>query len=136
MGVTTPTITPFLMFSGRAEEAMDFYMSLFEASRVLSVLRYGPDGPGPEGSVLHATFSLNGQQIMCIDSAIVHDFTFTPAISLYVTCRSKAEVDRLYERLSEGGQVLMPLDEYPFSERFGWVADRFGVSWQLALARE
>jgi predicted 3-demethylubiquinone-9 3-methyltransferase (glyoxalase superfamily) len=71
-----------------------------------------------------------------IDSSVRHDFTFTPAISLYVTCHSEEEVDRLCERLAEGGQVLMPLNAYPFSEKFAWVSDRYGVSWQLTLDRQ
>ncbi len=126
-------ITPFLMFVGRAEEAMRFYVSLFEGSEVLSIQRYGPNESGAEGSVMHATFSLAGQPFMCIDSSVEHPFTFTPSISLYVTCESVEEVDRLFARLSEGGQVMMPLDAYPFAERFAWVADRFGVSWQLSF---
>lgn len=121
------------MFSGKAEEAMSFYVSLFDRSEVLSIQRYGPNEAGVEGSVLHATFSLNGQELMCIDSAVKHEFTFTPAISLYVTCQSEDEVDRLFHGLSDGGQVLMPLGAYPFSKRFAWVSDRYGVSWQLAL---
>ncbi len=127
-------ITTFLMFEGNAEEAMNFYVSLFPDSQVQRVLRYGSAGPGKEGSVIHATFTLSGQQFMCIDSAIHHAFTFTPAISLYVNCASKEEIDRLAAALAEGGETLMPLDSYPFSERFTWVADKFGVSWQLSLA--
>ncbi len=71
---------------------------------------------------------------MCIDSYVKHGFTFTPAISLYVNCKSEEEINDLFAELSKGGQVLMPLDRYPFSDKFGWVADRFGVSWQLNLA--
>lgn len=127
-------ITTFLMFEGCAEEAMTFYTSLFENSEIIDITRYGPEGPGAEGSVIHATFSLNGQQFMAIDSAVQHEFTFTPAISLYVNCDTEAEIDDLYQKLSDGGQVLMPLGPYPFSEKFGWVADRFGVTWQLTLA--
>lgn len=127
-------IVTFLMFEGRAEEAMNYYISLFDRSEVLSIQRYGPNEAGPEGSVLHATFSLNGQEFMCIDSYVKHAFTFTPSISLYVRCETEAEIDRLFERLSEGGAVLMPLGAYPFSPRFGWVQDKFGVSWQLTLA--
>jgi predicted 3-demethylubiquinone-9 3-methyltransferase (glyoxalase superfamily) len=127
-------ITPFLMFEGKAEEAMTFYVSLFERSEVLHVQRYGPEGPGKEGTVVHASFSLDGLHLMCIDSFVHHAFTFTPASSLYVTCSSAEEVDRLFSALSEGGEVLMGLDSYPFSERFGWCNDRFGVSWQVTLA--
>jgi predicted 3-demethylubiquinone-9 3-methyltransferase (glyoxalase superfamily) len=133
---STPKITPFLMFSGKAEEAMNFYVSLFDQSEVLSVQRYGPNEAGAEGSVMHATFSLNDQQFMCIDSNVKHDFTFTPAVSFYLRCTSVEEIDRLFARLSEGGAVFMPLDAYPFSERFAWVGDRFGVSWQLTLDRQ
>ena len=128
-------LTTFLMFAGQAEEAMNFYISLFEKSKVLSITRYGPDESGTEGSVMHATFSLGGQEFMCIDSNIEHGFTFTPAMSIYINCETEAEIDRLFESLSQAGQVLMPLDRYPFSEKFAWVADRFGVSWQLNLAQ-
>jgi predicted 3-demethylubiquinone-9 3-methyltransferase (glyoxalase superfamily) len=133
--VSRQKITPFLMFSGRAEEAMNYYISIFERSEILDIQRYGPDEAGAEGSVVHATFSLNGQAFMCIDSSVKHEFSFTPAISFYVTCETEDEIDRAYEKLSREGTVLMPLDAYPFSPRFGWVADRFGVSWQLTLAK-
>jgi predicted 3-demethylubiquinone-9 3-methyltransferase (glyoxalase superfamily) len=82
---------------------------------------------------MHATFTLNGQQFMCIDSSPVHDFTFTPSISLHVTCNSHQEIEELFKNLSSNGQVLMPLDKYPFSEKYAWVKDRFGVSWQMTL---
>ncbi len=133
MSTAMQKITTFLMFSGRAEEAMKFYTSLFGNSAILDIKKYGPGEAGAEGSVMHATFSLGGQQFMCIDSNIQHGFTFTPAISLYVACTTEAEVDSLFEKLSADGQVLMPLAPYPFSPKFGWVADRFGVSWQLSL---
>ena len=81
-----------------------------------------------------ATFSLGGQSFMAIDSYVQHAFTFTPAISIYVNCESETEIDRAFAALSDGGAVLMPLDAYPFSKKFGWVQDRFGVSWQLTLA--
>ena len=126
-------ITTFLMFEGKAEAAINFYISLFSDSQVLSIARYGAGQPGPEGSVMHATFSLNGQTFMAIDSFVNHGFTFTPSMSLYVTCQTREEIDGLFAKLSEGGNIMMPLDTYPFSERFGWVSDRFGVSWQLSL---
>ncbi|MDH6428544.1 hypothetical protein BSK62_17735 [Paenibacillus odorifer] len=127
-------IMTFLMFEGKAEEAMNFYTSLFDHSEIISIKRYGTNEAGPEGSVMQATFSLHGQVFMCIDSYVKHGFTFTPAVSLYVNCESEAEIDRVYAALSQGGQVLMPLGEYPFSSKFGWVADQFGVSWQLNLS--
>lgn len=127
-------ITTFLMFEGKAEEAMTFYVSLFDDAEIVAATRYGPGGPGAEGSVLHATFRLAGQEYMAIDSAVRHDFTFTPSMSLYVQCESADEIERLYAALSEGGAALMPLGDHGFSKRFGWVNDRFGVSWQLNLA--
>lgn len=131
---TAPKITTFLMFEGEAEAAMTFYLSLFDDAEILAITRYGSDGPGPEGSVQHATFALAGQQFMCIDSPAKHGFGFTPAISLYVQCESEGELDRLYAALAEQGSELMPLGSYGFSAKFGWVNDRFGVSWQLNLA--
>jgi predicted 3-demethylubiquinone-9 3-methyltransferase (glyoxalase superfamily) len=128
-----PEITTFLMFSGKAEAAMNFYVAVFENSEIARMTRYGPNEMGPEGSVQHAVFSLNGQAFMCIDSPVQHGFTFTPAISLYVTCPEEAKIDRYFEALVEGGQVLMPLDTYPFSKKFAWIQDKFGVSWQLTL---
>ena len=127
--------TTFLMFDGQAEAAMNFYTSLFANSKVLNVTRYGPNELGAEGTVMHATFALGDQEFMCIDSYVKHQFTFTPAISLYVQCETEEEIDRVFQQLSQGGQVFMPLDRYPFSEKFGWVADQFGVSWQLNLAK-
>lgn len=121
------------MFTGQAEAAIHFYLSLFPDSKVLSLSRYGPDQAGAEGSVRHAMFTLNGQEFMCIDSNVQHAFTFTPSTSLYVRCYVEAEIDSLYAKLSEGGQVLMPLDNHGFSPKFAWVNDRFGVSWQLNL---
>lgn len=124
-------VVPFLMFEGKAEEAMRFYVSLFDDARIDEITRYGPGEEGPEGSVQQARFSLDGQALRCFDSPISHAFTFTPSISLFVTVDSEEKVEALFEKLSEGGQVLMPLDNYPFSQKFAWVADRFGVSWQV-----
>ncbi len=95
MDATAQKITTFLMFEGNAEEAMTFYISLFDDAEVISIARYGADGPGPDGSVQQATFALAGQQLMCIDSPAKHDFTFTPAVSLFVQCENEAEIDRL-----------------------------------------
>ncbi|MFC0114172.1 VOC family protein [Kibdelosporangium aridum] len=127
-------IHTFLMFEGKAEEAMSFYISLFDDAEIVSISRYGAEGPGKEGSVVQAIFTLAGQQYMCIDSPVSHAFTFTPAVSLFVNCADEAEIDRLYAALSEGGGVLMALGDHGFSKKFGWVNDRFGVSWQLNLA--
>ena len=126
-------IITFLMFEGKAEEAMNFYISLFDQSSIVNMMKYGPGQNGTEGSVMHATFILNGQTFMCIDSSVKHAFTFTPSVSLYIACETEGEIDKLYNKLSEGGKVLMPLSKYPFSEKYAWVADKFGVAWQLSL---
>lgn len=129
-----PKITTFLMFEGQAEEAMTFYTSLFDDSEIVRIKKYGADGPGgpeAEGTVYNAVFTLKGQRYMAFDSYVEHDFTFTPSISLFVECDTEEELEMLFEKLSEGGEVAMPLDNYGFSTKFGWVNDRFGVSWQL-----
>lgn len=128
-------ITPFLMFQGgNAEQAMTFYTSLFDDGQVLHVARYGPEGPGPEGTVQVARFSLAGQEFLCSDSFVTHEFSFTPSFSVWIETGSEEELRRLFAALADGGTQLMPLDDYGFSRRFGWVNDRFGVSWQLNLA--
>jgi len=126
-------ITPFLMFQGKAEEAMNFYTSLIEDSAINHIVRYGPNEAGDEGSVMQATFTLKGQQFMCIDSNIKHQFTFTPSFSIYITCDTEEEMDRLYAQLSLDGALLMPINNYGFSKKFAWVNDKFGVSWQINL---
>ena len=127
-------VTPFLMFQdGKAEEAMNHYTSLIEDSSIKSITRYGANEAGEEGTVMHAIFSLKGQEFMCIDSNVKHEFTFTPSFSIYITCDSEQEINTLYEKLILNGQALMPLDDYGFSKKFGWINDQFGVSWQLNL---
>lgn len=126
--------TPFLMFQhGKAEEALDFYVATVPDSRIVSIQRFGPEGPGPEGTVLRAYVEIAGQPVMAHDSFIVHGFDFTPSWSLFLEC-GEEEIEGLFAALGEGGQVLMPLDNYGWSRKFGWVSDRFGVSWQLNLA--
>jgi predicted 3-demethylubiquinone-9 3-methyltransferase (glyoxalase superfamily) len=126
-------IKPFLMFEGQCEQAMNFYVSLFANAAVTDVSRYGKEGPGAEGSVMQASFDIQGQSFMCIDSPVKHGFSFTPALSLFVDCSDETEIDTLFAKLLDGGKVLMPLDQYPFARKFGWVADKFGVCWQLSL---
>ena len=129
-------ITPFLMFQdGNAEEAMNYYTSLIEDSEITTISRYGANESGDEGTVMHATFSLKGQEFMCIDSNLKHAFSFTPSFSIYITCDSEKEINTLYEKLITDGQALMPLGDYGFSEKFGWINDQFGVSWQLNLPK-
>ncbi|HLR68736.1 MAG TPA: VOC family protein [Virgibacillus sp.] len=127
-------VTPFLMFQdGKAEEAMNYYTSLIEDSEITSISRYGANESGDEGTVMHATFSLKGQEFMCIDSNVKHQFTFTPSFSIYISCDSEEEIETIYKSLLMDGQALMPLDDYGFSKKFGWINDKFGVSWQLTL---
>jgi predicted 3-demethylubiquinone-9 3-methyltransferase (glyoxalase superfamily) len=122
-----------LMFEGAAEEAMTLYTSLFGDSEITQIERYGPGEQGKEGTVKLAAFTLAGREHICIDSPVEHGFTFTPSMSIFVECESEAELDTAFDRLSDGGKVLMPVGNYCFSSRFGWLTDRFGVSWQLNL---
>jgi predicted 3-demethylubiquinone-9 3-methyltransferase (glyoxalase superfamily) len=112
-------IVPFLWFNDRAEEAMNFYLSVFKNSKVVSVSRYGEAEPGPKGAVMVASFQLEGQAFHALNGG--PQFSFTPAISLLVNCETQAEVDHLWERLSEGGKT----------DQCGWLTDKFGVSWQI-----
>lgn len=134
MGDGQQKVTTFLMFTGQAEAAMELYTSLFANAEIETLTRYKAGEAGAEAGVRQASFSLAGQRFICIDSPSVHDFGFTPAMSLFVECESEQEIDRLYQALSQDGQELMPLGFYGFSAKFGWVNDRFGVSWQLNLA--
>lgn len=127
-------ITTFLTFQdNNAEEAMNFYIELFTNSGVIEVQRHGKDGPGKEGTILKAAFELNGKQYICSDSFIQHQWTFTPAVSNWVTCNTKEEIEFLFSNLSKNGDVKMPLDNYGFSKQFAFVEDKFGLSWQLNL---
>ena len=115
---------------------MKLYVSLFESSEILAVHRWLAGEPGGEGKIKHAMFSLDGQVFRCMDSGVKHDFTFTPATSLFVDCTSEPQIDALYSTLADGGRVLTPMGKHPFAKRYAWVEDRFGVSWQLYLSNE
>jgi predicted 3-demethylubiquinone-9 3-methyltransferase (glyoxalase superfamily) len=121
------------MFEGSAEAAANLYVSVFRGSALRKLERYGPGEDGAEGSVKQCEFVVAGLAVRCFDSPMHHAFTFTPALSLFVDCESEAELDAAFHRLSDGGSVLMPVGNYGFSTRFGWLKDRFGVSWQLNL---
>ena len=112
-------ITPFLWFDNNAEEAMNFYTSIFKNSKIVSVTRYGEAGPGPKGTVMTATFQLEGQEFYALNGG--PHFKFTEAISLFVNCETQQEVDELWEKLSAGGE----------KSRCGWLKDKFGLSWQV-----
>jgi predicted 3-demethylubiquinone-9 3-methyltransferase (glyoxalase superfamily) len=112
-------ITPFLWFDNKAEEASNFYVSIFKNSKVVNVVRYGEAGPGPKGSVMIATFQLDGQDFTALNGG--PEFTFSPAVSFVVDCTTQQEVDELWERLSEGGEKM----------QCGWLKDKYGLSWQI-----
>lgn len=128
------TVSTFLMFQeGNAQEAISLYESVFPGLRIENIERYGPGEPGPEGTIKVARVDLNGHRLMFSDSFVKHAFTFTPSVSLFVDFATADELDAAFATLAAGGTVLMPLDNYGFSRRFGWCSDRFGVSWQLNL---
>jgi len=112
-------ITTFLMFNDQTEEAVNFYVSTFKNAKIVSATRYGEEGPGPAGTIMSATFQLEGQHFMAFNGG--PHFSFTEGISLFVSCQTQEEVDELWEKLSEGGE----------KEQCGWVKDKFGVSWQI-----
>jgi len=121
------TMEPFLMFQGgEAEEAMTFYTGLFADGEVLTLVRT------PEGKVQQGVSRVAGQRVRCFDSPVEHAWDFTPGVSLFVTCDSREELEKLWAALAEGGTPTMPLGDYGFGP-FGFTADRYGVSWQLAL---
>lgn len=126
-------ITSLTFQKNDAEQAMNFYISLFENSEILNIQRWGKEGPGKEGSIMQATFLLDGKLFICSDSPPVHDWDFTPAFSNYVECQNEVEFQRFYSKLTENGKIAMPADNYGFSKKFAWVIDSFGVSWQLNL---
>ena len=126
-------VSTHLMFEGTAEEAMNFYVSLFKSAQITSIERYASNEQGKEGTVKRAKFILGGHNFICIDSPVKHDFSFTPSISIFVECESESELEEMFSQLSAEGKIYMPLDNYGFSTKFGWVGDRFGVSWQLNL---
>jgi len=112
-------ITPFLWFDGQAEEAMNFYVSIFNNSKIRGITRNGEGGPGPKGSVMSASFQLDGQDFIALNGG--PHFTFSPAISMFVNCETQQEVDELWEKLSAGGE----------KQQCGWLKDKYGLSWQI-----
>jgi predicted 3-demethylubiquinone-9 3-methyltransferase (glyoxalase superfamily) len=112
-------ITPFLWFNDKAEEAVNFYTSIFKNSKAVGISRYGDAGPGPKGSVMVAKFQIEGQEFIALNGG--PQFTFSPAISFVVNCKTQEEVDELWEKLSAGGQ----------KSQCGWLTDKYGLSWQI-----
>lgn len=115
-------MTPCLWFDGKAEEAAAFYTSIFKRSKVGTIARYGDAGPGPKGSVMTVEFELDGQQYLALNGGPL--YKFSPAISLMVNCDTQAEIDRFWEKLSEGGKQV----------QCGWLEDKYGISWQVVPA--
>ena len=143
----TQKLTLFLAFKGNAEEAMTFYTSLFEDAEVVQVVRARAEDAGwTEGTLQHAIFTLAGQQFMCINTpppgnrlyniAPWDEFGFNPAITIYVRRDTKEDFDRLYEALSDKGEIYLPAASYGFSPMFAWVNDRYGISWRINLASD
>lgn len=134
---STQKIVPHLWFDEQAEEAARFYTALFDNSSIGKINRYGKEGREihgrPEGSVMTVDFELNGYRMIALNGGPI--FSFTPAISFYVVCETEEEVDELWEKLSENGSVLMKLDRYGWSNKYGWVQDRYGLTWQISLGR-
>lgn len=128
-------IIPFLWFENNAEDAVNYYTSLFNNSMIFNISRYDKatsEASGmTEGTVLDISFQLEGQEFGALNGG--PQYSFSPAISFFVNCKTEEEVNHLWNELSNGGKVLMELNKYPFSERYGWIQDKFGVSWQLSL---
>ena len=122
MGISMPKITPHLCFDHQAEEAVNFYVSVFRNSRVLNITRYSDGGPGPAGAVRTIRFRLDGQELIAVNGG--PSFRFSDGISLYVSCETQEEIDELWDKLSEGGD----------KEVCGWLKDKYGVYWQIAPA--
>jgi predicted 3-demethylubiquinone-9 3-methyltransferase (glyoxalase superfamily) len=114
-----PRITPFLWFDDKAEEAANFYVSVFKNSKIGSVARYGDAGPGPKGSVMTVSFELEGQPFIALNGGPL--YTFSPAISFFVDCKTQQEVDELWDKLTAGGGEV----------ECGWLRDKYGLSWQI-----
>lgn len=125
------SLTPFLMYEGRAEEAITFYTDVFEDVEILFINRFGAETKGFEGKVMQALVRIQQQNIMMSDSSLPHEFTFTPSMSFFIECESLEQQEKFYNKIKSKGAILMPMDDYGFSKQFAWVVDPFGVSWQL-----
>ncbi|MBK6266585.1 VOC family protein [Marivirga sp. S37H4] len=130
-------ITPFLWFNTQAEEAVEFYISIFKSGEIQRVSRYGKEGYEhhrmPEGSAMAVDFELEGQRFSALNGGPA--FPFNPSVSFYITCETEKEADQLWKSLSENGSILMPYEKYDWSEKYGWLQDRFGLSWQVSLGK-
>ncbi len=123
-------ITPFLWFDGKAEEAIKLYTSIFKNSKIVSISYWGDGSPFPKEQVMNATFKLDGQEFYAFDAG--PQFKFNPSISFFVVCETEHETDTVWQKLVEEGTVLMALDKYDWSAKYGWLQDRYGISWQIS----
>jgi len=133
MSSKVPPITPFLMFVGDAEPAIEFYKTVFPSTEIESMEKYKEGEPGKAGTIKLANVLIEGQRVKFTDSPPIHDFTFTPSFSFFVECKDEDELKEKFKKLADGGKVMMPLNNYGFSKQFGWTSDKFGISWQLNL---
>jgi predicted 3-demethylubiquinone-9 3-methyltransferase (glyoxalase superfamily) len=128
-------IDSFLWFENDTEEAVNFYTGIFKNSKVFRTSRYNEESAKasgiPNGSVMVADFQLSGRKFVALNGGPVEGFTFNPSTSFFVNCGTEEEINNLFQKLASGGKILMPLDKYPFSEKYAWINDKFGVSWQL-----
>ena len=129
-----PKIIPFLWFNGRAEEAVQFYVDVFQNASILFLNKWPEETSYPSDKVHSVAFCLEGMHFCAFDAGPA--FQFNSSISFFINCESEDDVNRYWDLLSAGGEVLMPLDEYPFSPKYGWLIDKFGISWQIILAEE
>ncbi len=127
-----PKFSPCLWFDGKVEEAAEFYVNAFEEGKVNKIDYYVDSEHQPKGSVLTIALTLAGQEFILLNGG--PEFQLTPAISFFVECETEEQINKLWETLSHNGEVLMEFGEYPFSKKYGWLNDRYGVSWQLVLA--
>ena len=142
---TTPSITTFLTFvgdqCGKGEEAINFYISLFPDSEIKSITKYAEGEPGGTPELIkHGVFTLNGTEYMVSESSYDHAWSFTPAVSLFISDSSEELIQSLFDKLSsDGGQVMVPLDDYKgegdygFGKKFGWCQDKYGINWQFVV---
>lgn len=122
-----------LMFKGNSEEAIKFYTSVFKESEITHISYHDAEDNYDNKRVDFGKFKIGEQEILFMDSGVEDNFTFTPSISLYLNCYSEEEIDTLFKKLSQDGRILIPLDMYNFSRKYGWLEDKYGVSWQLNL---
>ena len=126
-------ITPFLWFDHQAEEAANFYTPIFPNSKIIKVIRYGKNSPGPAGSVMTVEFQLEGQTFVALNGGPI--FKFTEALSFVVNCQSQDEVDRYWEKLSASGNTTLPMQKQTWGDEFGMVVDKFGITWLVNISQ-